>query len=82
MLFWSSFTQSERFHQTDQLIIRLQVAVVTKFIHMLMRDVFVNVFKSGAIIWRAVIFRTHLDVRQIAASVKVRELCDELLDEL
>ena len=58
MLFCSSFTQSERFLQTDQLIIRLQVVVVTNFIRMLMRNVFVNVFKSDAVIWWAAIFRT------------------------
>ena len=83
MLFCSSFTQSERFLPTDQLIIRLQVVVMTNFIRMLMRNVFVNVFKSDAVIWWAATFRTHLiDVRQIAASDKVRELCDELLEEL
>ena len=58
MLFCSSFTQSERFLQTDQLIIRLQVVIVTNFIRMLMRNVFVNVFKSDAVIWWAAIFRT------------------------
>ena len=58
MMFCPSFTQSERFLQTDQLIIRLQVVVVTNFICMLMRNVFVNVFKSDAVVWWAVIFRT------------------------
>ena len=58
MLFCPSFTQSERFLQTDQLIIRLQVVVVTNFIRMLMRNVFVNVFKSDAVIWWAAIFCT------------------------
>ena len=58
MVFCSSFTQSKRFLQTDQLIIRLQVVVVTNFIRMLMRNVFVNVFKSDAVIWWAAIFRT------------------------
>ena len=58
MLFCLSFTQSERFLQTDQLIIRLQVVVVTDFIRMLMRYVFVNVFKSNAVIWWAAIFCT------------------------
>ena len=53
-----SFTQSERFLQTDQLITRLQVVVTTSFIRMLMRNVFVNVFKSDAVIWWAAIFRT------------------------
>ena len=46
MLFCSSFTQSERFLQTDQLITRLQVVVVTNFIRMLMRNVFVNVLSQ------------------------------------
>ena len=44
------FTQSEHFLQTDQLIIRLQVVVVTNFIRMLVRNVSVNVFKSDAVI--------------------------------
>ena len=57
MLFCPSFTQSERFLQTDQLIIRLQVVVVTNFIRILMRSVFVNVFKSDAVIWWAAFFR-------------------------
>ena len=83
MLFCPSFTQSERFLQTDQLIIRLQVVVVTNFIRMLMRNVFVNVFKSDAVLWWAAIFRTPvIDVRQIAASVKVQELCGELHKDL
>ena len=56
MLFCPSFTQSERFLQTDQLIIRLQVVVVTNVIRMLMRNVIVNVFKSDAVIWWAAIF--------------------------
>ena len=54
MIFCPSFTQSERFLQTDQLIIRLQVVVVTNFNRVLMRNVFVNVFKSDAVIWWAV----------------------------
>ena len=58
MLFCSSFTQSERFLQTDQFIIRLQVVVMTNFIRMLMRNVFMNVCKSDAVIWWAAIFRT------------------------
>ena len=56
---------------------------MTNFIRMLMRNVFVKVSKSDAVIWSAAIFRTpFVDVRQIAASVKVRELCNELLEEL
>ena len=58
VLFCSSFTQSERFLQTDQLITRLQVVLMRRFIRMLMRNVFVNVFKSDAVIWWAAIFRT------------------------
>ena len=58
MLFCSSFTQSERFLQTDQLTTRLQVVIMTNFIRMLMRNVFVNVFQSDAMIWWAAIFRT------------------------
>ena len=53
MLFCSSFTQSGRFLQTEQLFVRLQVVVVTNFIRMLMRNVIVNVFKSDAEIWWA-----------------------------
>ena len=61
MLFCPSFTQSERFLQTDLLIIRLQVVVVTNFRRMLMRNVFVNVFKSDAVIWWAAIL-AHFEV--------------------
>ena len=56
MLFCPFLIQSERFLQTDQLTIRLQVVVVKNFIRMLMRNVFVNVFKSDAVIWWAAIF--------------------------
>ena len=47
---------------------------MTNFMRMLSGNVIVNVFKSDA---------AHLliDVRQIAASVKVRGLCDEPLEE-
>ena len=58
MLFCPSFTQSECFLQTDQLI-RLQVVVMTNFIRMWMRNVFVTVFKLDAVIWWAAIFRKH-----------------------
>ena len=69
MLFCPSFTQSERFLQTDQLIIRLQVVVKTNFINMLMRNVFVNVFKSDAVIWWAAIFRRGGSARGSAGLV-------------
>ena len=82
MLFCPSFTQSERFLQTDQLITRLPVVVMTNFTRMLSGNVIVNVFKSDAVIWWAAIFRNPLiDVRKIAASVKVPGLCDEALEE-
>ena len=66
MLSCPSFTQSERFLQTDQLIIRLRrvepprVVVMTDFIRMLSGHVVVDVFKSGAVIWWAPIFRRVL----------------------
>ena len=63
MLFCSSFTQSERFLQTGQLITRLQVVVMTNFIRMLLRSVFVNVFKSDAVIWWAAILRTGCSLK-------------------
>ena len=62
MLFCPSFTQSERFLQTDQLITRLQVVVITNIIRMLMRNVIVNVSKSDAVIWWAAIFRRRRGV--------------------
>ena len=51
MLFCFSFTQSERFLQTDQLITILEVVHVANFIRMLTGNVIVNVFKSDAVIW-------------------------------
>ena len=63
MLFCPSFTQSERFLQTDQLIIRLQVVVVINFISMLMRNAFENVFKSDAVVWWAATFCTPSSTR-------------------
>ena len=67
MLFCLSFTQSERFLQIDQLIIRLRRVepprdvVMTDFIRMLSGHVVVNVFKSDAVIWWAAIFCTRPD---------------------
>ena len=58
MLFCPSFTHSEPFLQTDQLITRLQVVVMTNFIHMLTGNVIMNVFRSDAVIWWAAIFRS------------------------
>ena len=74
MLSCSSFTLSERFFQTYQLIIKLRCCAKTNFIRMLMRTVFVNVFKSCAVIWWAAIFRTP--------SSKSEELWDEPFEQL
>ena len=77
MLFCPSLTQSKSFLHTDQLITRHD----TNFIRVLTGNVVVNVFKSDAVIWWAAIFRTLIDVREIAASVIVPGLCDEPLEE-
>ena len=82
MLFCPSFTQSERFFQSDQLIIRLQVVVVTNFIRMLMRSMFVNVFKSDAVIWWATIFRTPHRCSTNCCICQSPRAWDELLEEL
>ena len=50
MLFCPSFTQSERFLNTGQLITRLQAVVMTYFIRMLSGNVIKNVFLSDAVI--------------------------------
>ena len=56
MLISAAFSQSARFLHTDQLITRLRrvnqqrVAVMTNFIRMLSGNMFVNVFKSDAVI--------------------------------
>ena len=78
MLFCPSFTQSECFLQTDQLITRLQVVVMTNFIRMLTGNVTVNVFKSYA---GSDLPHPLIDVRQTVASVKVPGLCYELFEE-
>ena len=81
MLFRPSFTQSERFLHTDQLITRPQVVVMTIFIRMMSGNVIVNVFKSDAVIWWAAIFRTpssmfdkllHLSKSQGSAMSRLR----------
>ena len=80
MLFCSSVTQSERFLQADQLIIRLQVVVVANFIHVDEKRVRERVQVRYSDLVGSDLPHTLIDVRQIAASVKVRELCDELLE--
>ena len=77
------FTQSERFLHSDQLINRLQVVVMTNSSRVLTGNVIVNVFKSDAVnLVGSDLPHPLIDVRLIAASVKVRKLCDELLEEL
>ena len=76
MLFCSSYTQSERFRQTDQLIIRLQVVVVTNLIRMLMRNVFMNVFKSDAVIFVGSDLPQYLtDVWSTSSEQVIRSMC-------
>ena len=83
MLFCLSFTQSERFLETDQPIIRLQVVVVTKLhSHVDEKRVRERVQVRCSDLVGSDLPHTLIDVRQIAASVKVQELCDELLEEL
>ena len=79
MLFCPSFTQSERFLHTDQLITRLQVVVMTNFIRMLRDRERVQVRCSDLV--GSDLPHLLIDVRQIAASVKVPGLCDEPLEE-
>ena len=82
MLFCPSFTQPERFHQTDQLIIRLQVVVVTKLhSHVDENRVRERVQVRCSDLVGGDLPHHLIDV-QIRAPVKVEELCDELLEEL
>ena len=67
MLFCHSFTQSERFLQTDQLTTRLQVVVMTNFIRML----------SG----NAAIFRTPHRCSTNCCICQSPGLCDEPIEE-
>ena len=81
MLFCPSFTQSERFLHTGQLITRLQAVVMTYFIRMVVgkRDQErVPVRCSDSV--DSDLPHPLIDVRQIAASVKVPGLCNELLE--
>ena len=89
MLFWPSFTQSERFLQTDQLITRLRcVEPATCCSHDKLHSLVVGKrdcervqVRCGDLVGSD-LHHLLIDVRQIAASVKVRELCEELLEEL
>ena len=89
MLFCPSCTQSDRSLQTDQLITRLQVVVMTNFVRVLTGNEIVNVFKSDAVIWWVAIFRTassmfdkllHLSKSQGSAMSRLRScnLCDAI----
>ena len=81
MLFCSSFTQSERFLQTDQLIIRLRTCSHDKLhSHVVEKRVRECVQVRCSDLVASDLPQSLSGVRQIAASVKVRELCDELLE--
>ena len=81
MLFCSSFTQSERLLQTDQFIIRLRSCSHDK-LHSHVDEKRdrerVQVRCTDLVV--SDLPHTLIDVRQIAASVNVRGLCDELLE--
>ena len=80
MLFCPSFTQSKRFLQTDQLITRLRSCSHDKrHSHVDEKRVRERVQVRCSDLVGSDLPHTLIDVRQIAASVKVRELCDELL---
>ena len=82
MLFCPSFTQSERFLQTDQLIIRLRNCSHDKLhSHVDEKRVRERVQVRCSDLVGSDLPHTLIDVRQIDVSVKVRELCDELLEE-
>ena len=81
MLFCSSFTQSERFLQTDQLIIRLR-SRDNLHSHVDEKRVRERVHVRCSDLVDSDLPHPLIYVRQIDASVKVRELCDVLLEEL
>ena len=80
MLFCPSFTQSERFLQTDQLIISWSRDKLHS--HVDEKRVRERVQVRCSSLVGSDLLHTLIDVRQIAASVIVQELCDELLEEL
>ena len=83
MLFCSSFTQSERFVQTDQLLTGLCSCSHDKLhSHVDEKRVRERVQVRCSDLVGSDLPPPLIDVRQIAASVKVRELCDVLLEEL
>ena len=82
MLFCPSFTQSKRFLQTDQLIVRLRSCSHDKLhSHVDDKRVRERIQVRCSDLVGSDLPHLLIDVRQIAASIKVRELCDELLEE-
>ena len=82
MLFCPSFTQSKRFLQTDQLIVRLRSCNRDKLhSHVDDKRVRERIQVRCSDLVGSDLPHPLIDVRQIAASIKVRELCDELLEE-
>ena len=82
MLFCPSFTQSERFLLTDQLITRLRSCSHHKLhSHVDEKRVRERVQVRCSDLVGSDLPHLLTDVRQIAASVKVRGLCDEPLEE-
>ena len=82
MLFCPSFTQSKRFLQTDQLIVRLRSCSHDKLhSHVDDKRVRERIQVRCSDLVGSDLPHPLIDVRQIAASIKVRELCDELLEE-
>ena len=83
MLFCPSFTQSERFLQTDQLIIKISICSRDKLhSHVDEKRVRERVQVRCSDFVGSDLPHPLVDVRQNAASVKVPGLCDELLEEL
>ena len=82
MLLCPSCTQPERFLQTDQLIIiRLRSCSRDELhSHVDEKRVRERVQVRCSDLLGSDLLHSLIDVRQIAASVKVRELCDELLE--
>ena len=84
MLFCPSFTQSDRFFQTDQLIISLESVVNCSgdklHSHVVGKRDRERVQVSCSDLVGSDLPHPLIDVGQIAASVKVRGFCDEPLE--
>ena len=81
MLFCPSFTQSERFFRTDQLITRLSCSHDKLHFHVDEKRDCERVQVRCSEMVASDLPHHLIDVRQIAASVDVRGLCDEPLEE-